>query len=206
MNKQEKANFLFEEMGGIDEFILKDCGEAFPAVRRKKKRNLRILVASVALLTALMITLSGICIANFVGSFSFHGDSKAEPPVEPSHFGGGTKVFTTSDVLLFDCELLFSGTPSLIYLDEEEILHAIKISSKDYSTVKQLSASPKRRVQSDDISAEPVWVSDGNGTVFTPYLENVVGNTYYGQIFDYHDEVIPNDKLSDLLDQLLPNP
>ena len=203
MNKKEKAEFLFEEIGGIDESLLYECGESFPRKRKEKRLTLRMLIASVALFSALILVVSGIGIASVVGILSSLGGNKEEP-FEPSHSGTPSDVDTQPTAVDIDTDILFSGTPSIIYTDENEMVYAVKIAERDYREVKRFSASPKGQVQSGDGQTMSVWISDGHGAVFTPYLENSAGNVYYGQIPDYRDEVVPNDQVTNLLKKLLP--
>ena len=207
MNKKESSLLLFEQLGEIDEDILNECSDYYPVVRRRR-RSLRAVIIAAAALTALFSVL-------LVGTFavmlrrSFSGNAAPSDTGEPAD-----EVETQAEELPADFaenweklteeethERIFGNTPAMLCKRRGESDYRFTaLSDAQYDVI--LEDSPTSLISGNDSSEWQVWVTDGNGMVFTPYLQSSPGNIHFGVLFDYEIEVLPGKRFRRILDAL----
>ena len=191
MKKEEKAFFLFEELSGVSEERLEEA--RLYGIRRRNlqkfRRSLTVLAAAV-LAASLMV---------FVGVPAFRTWYK--------HFFNRSLPNDRSLEILSEEEVkgcVFSGEPMLVRQKEgSEVYEAVVLSQSQFETIFREAENPKEEIlpEKGKAQTQKLWVLSGNGTVFTPYLKKSKGNLYFS-VFDYQDEVVPNQALQNLLEQL----
>ncbi len=193
MTDKEKAVLLFEEIGGIDEEILKECSEFYPVIRqRKKKRRIVAFAAAAAILTV------------FVACFSFAFEiqrslSGVLDKPKNSASAGSKQYLEETEVRAF----LFSGSPGILYREEGVPGYVfVYLSPAQFRQISSCMEQPEELPEEEEKDCK-VWVSNGKGQVMSPYLEKTLGNLSYGALFDYEEEVLPNGELQSLLREYL---
>ncbi len=235
MTDREKAEFLFEEIGELDETVLYECMEIYPAAR-KRKRTFRMFVLAAAALTlsvSLLLSsllLSAFAIPKLLGQFSSKGSMPSQPdhgenlqpdvgkipPVAfdpngqftaPDRFSGISKSdeeqFLSEEQV---GELLFSDRPSVICGSEAcKGYEYAYLTAEEFNLISDCMKTPKRKTGDSMQIDVKVWICDGRGKVMSPYLEKTKGNMGYGALFDYEQEVVPDENLLGILENRFPS-
>ena len=99
---------------------------------------------------------------------------------------------------------LFSGEPMLVRQKEgSEVYEAVVLSKSQFETISREMENPEGEIppEEGEVRNQKLWVLSGNGTVFTPCLKKSEGNLHFS-LFDYRDEVVPNQALQNLFGEL----
>ena len=129
------------------------------------------------------------------------GISSQKGEARPQNDAPQTTVLYTEEQLR---PLFFSGSPMIVFKTGENEYAAAPLDGRDYRTILSSAAEGGKRSDTEN-SSHGVWISRGNGEIFSPYLELTNGNIAYGELFDYRDEVIPGEALQRVLDRYDPN-
>ncbi|MBQ9467444.1 MAG: hypothetical protein IJU52_00350 [Clostridia bacterium] len=189
MKREDKASFLFEEFGNIDdELLTESSGRPLAALadRQQKKKRARV----IALLLAASLSFSVVML-----TVNYRIRQSSPPDVETTA-NTPSEILPEERALTEDNEraVLFSGRPSVILEEKSGDRYYYEIDRDAYDRLLTLTAENKGEKTSLD-RAEKVWFTDGDGTVISPYLIFTPGNIGYGALFDYDDEVIPAKEL-----------
>lgn len=206
------AEYLFDEIGGIDDSYIAAAMSARP-VRARRPSRIAVLAAAAVLVMAMVVALpmrfvtdkddaahEGVHDAdpNRGTTTSLSTDPPAEdaeqkPDVIESPFELDSLLSNTSDSFNMGGEPdLFDGTPRLLWQTADGVLCGVKLSA---SELDHLNREQGKGKQVGDAAMEAevmVWISYGNGLVVSPYLEDSPGNVGYGELFDYSPEIIPS--------------
>ena len=220
--KEKFAEYLFDEIGNIDDSIIASAMGAYrPARKVFNTRRLAIAAVAATLSLSLFATVF-VSILNRAGKDLFESPKndnvsisadkddaadKNEPDMESP-----TDVATTLATRLESLR----DTAKAEKLDKSDIKYfdgyarlIWKYSDEEYYRVCKISASQLQRIQSlisadqgelvnsaTESSVEGIWISLGDGKVISPCLLSSEGNVGYGSIFDYTAEVEPSDAVS----------
>ncbi len=208
------AEYLFDEIGGIDDSFIAAAQSARP-MRARKPLRVAALAAAAVLVMAMVVALPMNFITNGVDKDSneFYGGPASTKPIDglgslPDDDGWEDKPSTEQSMLELDGILggapdsfyvggvpeLFDGTPRLLWLQDGR-LYGVKLTA---SELKNLRQEQDRGDQIGDAAEAEimVWISYGNGLVVSPYLEDSPGNVGYGELFDYSPEIIPSSAVT----------
>lgn len=202
MNKKESSMLLFEEIGQIDEDILHECSDYYP-VRRKNRRSLRaVIIAAAALTTLISVVLVGTFavmlrrgLSGNMSQNDDYGEGKhiETPAEEPAMFAENWAKLTEEETH----ERIFGSTPAVLCKKRgEDTYRYAALTDVQYDGI--VSDAPKDSLP-DGQNEWQIWVTDGKGMVFTPYLQASPGNIHYGRLFDYNDEVEPGGYFQNVL-------
>lgn len=213
MTDREKLEFLFEEIGELDESILYECTEIYPAARKRKRIFRTAILAAAALMLSVTLLLSSLLLSSLavpklLGLFFQKG---SESPTDPS--AGISSEISEPDEERFLLEeqveeLLFADRPSVIFSTEDRKGYKYAfLSAEEFNRISDYMKTPERKTNDGETDGEDsdvkVWICDGHGKVMSPYLEKTKGNMGYGILFDYEQEVVPNRNLLGLLESKL---
>ena len=222
MNRKEKAAFLMDEIGNIDDKYLEQALSYSEA--RIKTDNVRrgfrlplaaavaVAVAGVTLVFAVMLGLLLVRLQDFTPDTSIpDGSVSGTVPAEKADRLSGVlisaAVRTTDKVGTED----FFGEPCLVWQTEEGGRYSVlRLSESQTKTLKALMADSERdpvRVGPDGTETVKcsVWLLSGDGTAVTPYLPSSEGNTGCASLFSYDPEIIPDPALADYVSRLTGN-
>lgn len=204
------AEYLFDEIGGIDESYIAAAQSARP-VRARKTSRVAVLAAAAVLIMAMVVALPTRFVnkgdnaaledgVDDVGSTSISTDPSQDVEQKPST---QQSIFELDSVLsnapdsfyVGETPELFDGTPRLLWLQDGQ-LYGAKLSASELEHL-QREQGNGRQIGDAALEAEiMVWISYGNGLVVSPYLEDSPGNVGYGELFDYSPEIIPSSAVT----------
>lgn len=191
MKKEEKAFFLFEELSGVSEERLEEA--RLYGIRR---RNLQRFRRSLAVLVAAALAVSLVVLVGVPAFRIWYKD-----------FLDRSSPNDRSPEILSEEEVegrLFSGEPMLVRQKEgSEVYEAVVLSKSQFETISREMENPEGEIppEEGEVGNQKLWVLSGNGTVFTPCLKKSEGNLHFS-LFDYRDEVVPNQALQNLFGEL----
>lgn len=191
MKKEEKAFFLFEELSGVSEERLEEA--RLYGIRR---RNLQRFRRSLAVLAAAALAVSLVVLVGVPAFRTWYKD-----------FLDRSSPNDRSPEILSEEEVegrLLSGEPMLVRQKEgSEVYEAVVVSKSQFETISREMENPEGEIPPEEgkVRNQKLWVLSGNGTVFTPCLKKSEGNLHFS-LFDYRDEVVPNQALQNLLGEL----
>ena len=220
--KEEFAEYLFDEIGNIDDSIIASAMGAYrPARKVFNTRKLAIAAVAATLSLSLFATVF-VSILNRAGKDYFESPKndnvsnsadnddaadKYEPDME-SPTDVATTLATRLESLRDTAKAEKLGKNDIKYFDGYARL-IWKYSDEEYYRVCKISASQLQRIQSlisadqgelvnsaAESSVDGIWISLGDGKVISPCLLSSEGNVGYGSIFDYTAEVEPSDAVS----------
>ena len=205
-DKQRKAEYLLNEIGNLDEDLLHEATDLYPAARRRQKKQwmitavcavcaCAILIMPVGAMGSLLLALGTFIGINVVLPFDKSDSSQSTPPPEQNV----TEVAPEE----LDVSLFFGGEPLLISKAADEDFYRVTVlDDKQLNEINRLKKNSSKRTESDPLPETEVWICDGKGLVTTPYLESTPGNEYYGTLFDYDPELVLSQELTAYLADL----
>ena len=99
---------------------------------------------------------------------------------------------------------LFDGSMKIVWKEEsEDLYHSLTVTGSGHQSTlsNAMKAKSPEKVQSEPNCA--LWICYPDGTVVSPDLENTPGNVGYGNLFSYSAEVMPTDRFTDIVNNLL---
>ena len=121
------------------------------------------------------------------------GDSTAPAEETPSNFAENWDKLTEEETH----ERIFGSTPTVLCKKRgEDTYRYAALTDVQYDGI--VNEAPKDSLP-DGQNEWQIWVTDGKGMVFTPYLQASPGNIHYGRLFDYNDEVEPGGYFQNVL-------
>ena len=226
--KEKLAEYLFDEIGGIDDSIIASAMGSYPQSRRITIRR-KAIVAVAALISLSVFT------ALFLGVLNRANQNPFEPSDKSDGIMNGASDEDIGDDTVADDQPEYSypeATPTLavrlnaikdtsgaekLYASEIKYFDGYarivwKYSDEDYYRVCRISSSDLTKLQSkiendqgklvesaEKGSVEGIWISFGDGKVITPCLISSEGNVGYGSVFDYTAEVEPSEALASFI-------
>ncbi len=205
-NKFDKACRLYLAMSELDD---RTATEAL-SYRRSPSRGLRVAVIMAACVAIIVgCTLMGAVIARLVdesvdqapGSPSMSEEAKTLSSVLNDHRSSDDSPNSTDTIALPE---LINGKPALIwkYQDSEEY----HVKTIDDRTLNYLLSEIRYGEQIEDGGDDTdclVWITSGNGEVYSPYLKPSAGNVGYGVLFEYDPELEPTEAFASAVSALL---
>ena len=198
------AEYLFDEIGGIDESYIAAAQSARP-MRARKPYRVAVLAAAAVLIMAMVVALptrfvndgdSAVLDEMTVSTAPSQDDVEEKPSTQQSPFELDSVLSNAPDSFYVgETPELFDGTPRLLWLQDGQ-LYGAKLSASELEHL-QREQGNGRQIGDATMEAEiMVWISYGNGLVVSPYLEDSPGNVGYGELFDYSPEIIPSSAVT----------
>ena len=213
--KRKKAEYLLSQIGEIDDAILQEAENY--SVRAKRPNKFLLIAATLTLSFAVIIgsTVIGMMENNTtkpdgedINQTPSVGETPNMPDTEYSldnllqvsqEAVGNYEVVNTTDEL--PC---FDGKAHIVwqYDNTEEYYISSAISKSRLETIiKSINKGEQVGTKSPELVCK-VWILLGDGRVITPYLVYAIGNVST-EIFDYEEELIPNDELVKCISEIL---
>lgn len=212
------AEYLFDEIGGIDDSYIAAAQSAGKAKTRMPFRAGLVAAAALLVMTVTVVLPMGLYT---------RGDKEAsddgiydqaigtKPTYDGNQYGptedankkddeSQESVYTLDGVLnvsqdrfyVGDTLDLFDGTPRLLWQASDGALCGVNLSAAELEHLDRESGRGEQ-IGDTELEAEiQVWISYGNGIVISPYLEDSPGNVGYGDLFDYSPEIIPSSAVT----------
>ena len=219
--KERLAEYLFDEIGGIDDSIIASAMGSYPQSRRITiRRKATVIIA--ALLSLSIFTALFLGVLNQANEDSFEPSDKSDPVMDgaddendddsDTHYGTdhltlATRLNSLKDTV--NAEKLdaseikyFDGYARIVWkYSDENYYRVCRISSSDLTrlTTKIENDQGKLVESAEKDSVEGIWISFGDGKVITPCLISSEGNVGYGSVFDYTAEVEPSEALASFI-------
>lgn len=219
--KEKLAEYLFDEIGGIDDSIIASAMGSYPQSRRITiRRKATVIIA--ALLSLSIFTALFLGVLNQANEDSFEPSDKSDPVMDgaddendddsDTHYGTdhltlATRLNSLKDTV--NAEKLdaseikyFDGYARIVWkYSDENYYRVCRISSSDLTrlTTKIENDQGKLVESAEKGSVEGIWISFGDGKVITPCLLSSEGNVGYGSVFDYTAEVEPSEALASFI-------
>ncbi len=197
--KNDKLDILFREIGEIDDSFLNEA----LTYKRQEKKSLGYLkiAACIALVFALCTLFPSIL--RRVGNMS---SGEAEKPgasyASLDHLMMSVERDDYSPVVSIDDYSYFSGEASIIWQYGDGETYSSAITGKQFAELsKDLGKGENVGEESSTLSCM-IWVSDGEGNVYSPYLKAGAGNSSHS-IFSYEAEIVPSEGVVDLITEFL---
>ena len=211
----KKAELLYEAIGEIDDSYIDEAGRPF---RKKRSASVFTRIAIAAALV-LVIVLSNIAFFASVRSFlpaswndgaaeitthythEYHrNDSAAEAPTPDTDSYSDVKLIG----YLPEEEIDLFGSEALVIIRFEGVQEftVIKVSQKRLNILAE-SVGENGLDKAGADSEIYVWLCDGNGKVFSPYLRRSPGNVGYGSLFEYSPEISPSEEFANYLSGII---
>ena len=215
-DRLKKAEYLFSEMGGIDERMLQEA---------MTYRNRASIAPKLILIAACLALVSALCLGSVVvasraikGILPLIDRVQSELPDASRPSGDATGTPGTLDEMLVlsrdtaryttvDMESLdfYDGAARIIwqYGDEDKVCVSRALTAYELSNLRREVQKGESVGESSPALTCRVWISLGDGTVVSPYLKLTDGNVGVAELFDYDAELIPteafNSQISDIL-------
>jgi len=223
VNRNEKAAFLMDEIGNVDETYLEQA-LSYSETKEKAGRIRKgfrlppaaVISVSAACLTLVFAVLLGLLFvrlpifrpASSVPEDAASGTTAAETGDRLSSvLTSASSVPTTDEMTPKD----FFGQPLLVWQTEEGGNYSVlRLSVSQAEVLKTLMAKSERNpVRVDPEETETgrcsVWLLSGDGTAVTPYLPSSEGNKSCASLFNYDPEILPDPALADYVSRLTGN-
>lgn len=206
------AEYLFDEIGGIDDSYIAVAQSARRSGGATLRRTFSIAVAAAAVFIIAVLAMPALITSNFDKSEQEDAADVATT-VENSQNkpSTGTLLNAPLEMLLSQtgdafCAVgdadLFDGRAKLIWQDRQSgKRYEILLSRGELTQIDKLikNASRAESIESEML----IWISYGDGRVVSPCLEYSDGNVGYGSLFDYLPEVVPTDELINYIDTII---
>lgn len=215
-NKEKAAEILLDAMGQIDDRFIYEAESASP---QKTSASLFRRLAVVGLSVALAFT---VAVSSLVGALIHNagkgnGTPPEKDPSEADQSLGDTdladtfislKPSTSSMATNIDEVDLFDGTSKIIWkYSHEESYRVCEISTVASVEISRMLSekSDFTEVKAADESNgfEGIWISFGDGLVYSPCLKTSAGNVGVGTLFDYEPELEPSRQFIEALNDAI---
>lgn len=196
--KRKNSAYLFDTIGTLDDALI-DSARSPVAARKAIKTQKRLRTLAVAAVLALVIT------GGAIDQLRFPSPDKATPVTEVPSLS--EVLMQTNEPIQVEQDTLnfFDGQTKLVWRTNEANYHCLIIEKTDkeelYNSLAH-SGKPLSPHQSKEIPLS-VWICNGDGTVYSPYLKQTDGNTGYGALFSYCPEQEPSRSFTKLIQTLL---
>ncbi len=218
-NKEERAARLFDEIGLIDDRFIYEAATPYKA--KSSRKGIKIFLVLAATLSVLFCMLVGSLV---IGSVLIYKVVDNIPENEVSNDSVNNSDITASHTLESrlegvreDTEALsvspeeldlFDQSPAVIWKYSDEGTYRVyNLSSAEANELSRLlqSSSGTKYTEnaSENDTLDGLWISSGDGTVISPYLELSKGNIGYGELFDYSKEYEPSEEFSTYLCEII---
>ncbi len=195
-NRDQKAEYLLRELGGIEDRFLHEALIWAPARRSPRV----LLIAACLALLALAVPLS-VIISNRTKQEADHTPplSESAPRSVDDILAKSTHRETVADATSIDLH-----TPSLVWQSEaDNALYVRVLSEADLTRLTDsMKLSGNAVGETSPTHTHRLWIVYGDGTVRTPYLKFSDGNLST-ELFDYEIECLPDNAFTDCLADIL---
>jgi len=211
------AEYLFDEIGGIDDSYIAAAQSAGKAKTRMPFRAGLVAAAAVLVMTVTLVIPMGLYVRGdkeasddgiydqAIGTKPTYDGNQHGPVDSAEDVANSTQSLYTLDGVLNvsqdsfyvgDTLDLFDGTPKLLWQASDGVLCGVNLSAAELEHLDRESGRGEQ-IGYTELEAEiQVWISYGNGIVISPYLEDSPGNVGYGELFDYSPEIIPSSAVT----------
>ena len=200
-DRKVAAEHIFCSMGMIDSSLIAQAQTPTRArMHAGSGRRLMILVAVICSFALIVASLgAGFIIANLQNLPTADRTTDALYDVLQKAEGQAERL-SKDELPLFD------GSRNIIWRAENETeYYVMDLSAElDSRELKKLISDHGEELspsKAEKITYE-VWLTAGDGTVFSPYLKSSEGNVGYGELFSYSPEVTPTSELADIVRKL----
>ena len=190
-----RGEILYDVIGGISDIYVTEA--ALPFKRRSNGVSARRMLLIAATVTMSLVMLFAV-FANFGKNTATAPDDKTNYPINDIVIPDGAEIWmkTREDINLF------SDSPLLIIRKYgEEDFTVITLKKPEYKRLTDIGDFADVKEGMDP--GYEVWICDGNGVVFSPYLKLSAGNLGYGEIFDYSPEVILPESYTNTINRII---
>ena len=222
--KKEKAEYLFSEIGGIDD---KFIGEA-----QSYKPTRRAYIPISAIAACLVVCITAVLIATNAGIFDLAMGSKNEevavgkdeheterlPSVSGNDVAEAPDAMAGLDMVFLSCvnsgeyspyssmaELLAERGQSYIiwkHIDSENIYISRPLDKSETEDIEKYLGKGECVGEISPKNEFLVWILNEHGEIRSPYLEDTVGNVG-NYLFDYEAEIIPADEFVNIISSII---
>lgn len=211
------AEYLFDEIGGIDDSYIAAAQSAGKTKARMPFRAGLVAAAAVLVMTVTLVIPMGLYVGGdkeasddgiydqAIGTKPTYDGNQHGPADSAEDVANSTQSLYTLDGVLNvsqdsfyvgDTLDLFDGTPKLLWQASDGVLCGVNLSAAELEHLDRESGRGEQ-IGYTELEAEiQVWISYGNGIVISPYLEDSPGNVGYGELFDYSPEIIPSSAVT----------
>ena len=218
--KIKKAAYLFSELSGVEDRYLVEALMPVKAARKPRLSKHWMLLAACLMLTLVVGISMLLPMRDLSGDDHFNGDGFTGNNNAPQDGAPSQSFAWRLDTLLEekngmvatrvekDAFDFFTGECRVVWQYEGEAHYYMSRPLTEnerkalYQSVEQGTRSP---FSGNDEPNVRIWISEGDGTVWTPYLQYTDGNASAADFFDYHAEVIPSDDLVSCVSDLIFN-
>ncbi|MBQ8140216.1 MAG: hypothetical protein IJ038_00785 [Clostridia bacterium] len=212
-DRMKKAEYLFDELGLIDDAIVAQAAEYNKHSSVGVSRFRKTVIAAAAVMVFAMV-FTGTLLIGFLRDRLAPRDEGSDDGVSAVYSESLSDALYKAETsgIAEECTLesvdLFDGTARIIWRREGGEYYAISLAGAEkrarltraveaaYSNSESVSDGGS----SDEVS---VWISMGDGSVISPYLKKSDGNVGYGELFSYSPEIIPSSELTKLVDDIV---
>ena len=211
IDRYQKAAYLFSEIGGIDERLLYEA-EVYAPRRRVMPR---ILLVAACLVLTFSLCLGSVVVASRAIDRILPMLQDVAKPDNNSPDASAPKTLDEMLVLSRDTAAydrvrveefdFYDGKARLVwqYGEGSEVCVSRALTSAELVVLEREAVRGKSVGEVSPSLTCRVWISLGDGTVVSPYLELTDGNVGVAQFFDYDAELMPteefNSQISDIL-------
>lgn len=201
--KDKKAAYLLDEIGGIDDRYI---AEAMKAKKKPKTGSvILILAACIAALAIMLLAVAGaVAVGGIIGGI-IRDDISSSRPKPPEKLGEILKNESNGSGVIkvaYASEIDFFDGAYLIWQNESGNGYCLKRLSQSSLTVLESNIGGANVGEGEEVGAVKVWISCGDGRVFSPYLKPTVGNVGCGELFDYSPEIVPSERFNSCVSNL----
>lgn len=198
--KHRSAEYLFDELGLIDEKLIAEA-ENYRSARSINKRNIIAVVAAAAVFLLMFTMLPPLILGNLKNSNDGIDTDDTVCQTDSSQKDyrsslGEALLYSQDELevsLKDEDEIdLFDGDAKLIWqYDGEDEFSVVTISSAECTLLLSQAGSGKEVSEGSYDVICRFWITPGDGSVMTPYLKGSAGNIGHGELFGYSPEIEP---------------
>lgn len=210
-DRMKSAEYLFDELGLISDAIITEAAEYRGNSYARGSSFRRILIAAAVMMTFVTVLTAMFVIGFIRENLVVKEDLGESYPVYSQSMSEALNKAESSESVIY-CSAdeldLFDGVTKLIWQSEDSdgyyvmaITNTEDKNALDRALNSTYSSANKSVSESDENVS--VWISFGDGSVTSPYLEKSEGNVGYGELFNYSPEIVPSDSLVRFVDDLI---
>ena len=187
--KKQKAEFLFSEIGNIDDSFVAETLAPIYTQTNTRRITFRRLAAAAACVVVAVFLLFTVVIPAYR---SFTGSSDRPGLIET--LGSASKTASVQSVSDID----FFGKPCVVWQTEPDGEYSVVTVSVSQLASLSECCGDGSRYGGEEVPAG-IWLLAGDGTCVTPYLASSAGNVGFNELFEYSPEITPSAGFVDRL-------
>ena len=203
-NRKEKAEYLFDSIGEIDDALLADALSYKPV--RRKKYNFGLIAACFALVIAVALVFPLL-----QNGFAVNESEKVDEGMLDVN-----ESYSSLEALMLDVKengryMSYSSADDISYAngacivwkyDDSDEFYVKYVSNYQFDRLSSRMGKGEQVGESSPELSCQVWIVDNAGVVRSPYLKDTSGNEGL-TVFDYEAEIVPCDDLINCISEML---